>query len=241
MSKKQLLLISNSRQAGYPYLGHASTPIKEFLGKKVKEVLFVPFAGVVISYDNYSMMARKAFEELGYQLVSMHEVSDPVEAVSKAQAIVIGGGNTFHLLKQLYDSDLLKSIRDAVESGVHYVGWSAGANVAGPTIKTTNDMPVVWPPSLDALSLVPFQINPHYHDDVHPGFTGETREERITEYTFLHKNSYVVGLREGTMLEVQGSSTRLIGEKPARIFVHGKPPAEYNAQDSLDFLSVVKP
>ena len=173
---KRVLLISNSTLYGSGYLDHAATEIQDFLGS-VKRVLFVPFA----LYDRaaYAAMAQERFQRMGYDLASIHTTPDPKQAVNDADAIFIGGGNTFRLLKALYDFDLLDAIRRRVAEGMPYVGSSAGSNVAGPTIKTTKDMPIVEPPSFDALGLVPFQISPHYLDpDPDSTHMGETQEDR---------------------------------------------------------------
>lgn len=236
MSKKKLLLISNSRKFGYKYLEHVEGVLTNFLGENVRKVLFIPFAVINISYEKGTQMPAERFRSFGYDLTSIHETRDPKKSCAEAEAIVIGGGNTFQLLKKLYDTDLLDTIRDAVESGIPLIGWSAGATICCPTIKTTNDMPVVWPHALDALELVPFQINPHYTDDLPTGFSGESREKRIGEFVSLHKKVYVVGLRENTMLEVKGQSIRLLGELPAKVFLQGQSPAEYTSEDSLNFL-----
>src|ERR671939_481655 len=194
MADKRLLLLSSSVVSGAGYLEYYEGGIKDFLGAGVKRVLFVPFAGVVRTLDEYASMVRERFEAMGYKLDSVHEALDAHEAVRKAEAVVVGGGNTFHLLRGLYESALIERLRERVLEGVPYIGWSAGANVACPTIRTTNDMPIIEPPSFAALGLVPFQINPHY-TDAHPvGHKGETRDERIEEFTLLNRGVYVVGL-----------------------------------------------
>ncbi len=163
---------------------------------------------------------------MGYELSSVHTAADPAQAVNETDAIFIGGGNTFRLLKALYDFDLLDPIRERVAAGMPYIGSSAGSNVAGPTIKTTNDMPIVQPPSFDALGLVSFQINPHYLDpDPNSKHMGETREERILQ--FLEENDTpVVGLREGAILRIENGETILRGSTGARIFRKGLEPVE---------------
>ena len=232
----RLLLLSNSRNFGGEYLGHAAGLIKDFLGRAVEKVLFVPFAAVRVSYDDFAATVGGRFGELGYALESVHRQSDAVAAVARAQAIVVGGGNTFHLLKRLYDTGLIEAIRARARSGVPYVGWSAGANVAGLSIRTTNDMPIVQPPSLEAFGLVPFQLNPHYTDERIPNHAGETRAERIQEFITLHPGVPVVGLREGSTLRVEGPRLELLGEKAARVFVGGREPSEHEPGSSLQFL-----
>lgn len=236
MTHQRLLLLSNSKTEGLGYLDHAEAVLRDFLGDQVQTVVFVPFAGVRISYAEYTRLVRDRFGQMGYQIVSLHEVGDPIQAVTEAQAIAVGGGNTFHLLQSLYAVTVLDAIRQRVAGGLPYIGWSAGSNIACPTIKTTNDMPIIEPPSFTALGVVPFQINPHYID-VHPdGHQGETREERITEFLAVNPSVTVVGLREGTWLRREGAQLELGGSKPARIFRHGVSPVEQSPGTDLNFL-----
>jgi len=230
---RRVLLISNSTLYGSNYLDHAEGEIRDFLGR-VGRVLFVPYA--LYDRDAYSSTARERFAAMGYGLDSIHEASDARRAVEDAESVFIGGGNTFRLLKSLYDFDLLDSIRRRVAEGMPYVGSSAGSNVAGPTIRTTKDMPIVEPPSFDALGLVPFQISPHYQDpDPNSTHMGETQEERILQ--FLEENDRVVfGLREGAMVRVEHGSTILKGSSGARIFRKGHEPVETLPGDQLDRL-----
>lgn len=230
---KRLLLISNSTQHGSGFLDHCSQELINFWGDKVKRVLFVPFAGG--DYDAYAQKVRTKLQEFGYETDSLHEATDPVLAVKNAQSIFIGGGNTFRLLDRLYQLDLIKEIRNAVEFGTPYVGISAGTNVATVSIKTTNDMPIVYPPSFMALNLVPFNINPHYLDTHPEKYHGETREQRINEFHEIN-DSVVVGLREGTMLHLENNTLILKGISPARIFRKGQAPEEYPSGSDLSFL-----
>ena len=220
---ERILLISNSTLYGSGYLDHAENEIRSFLGA-VKRVLFVPYA--LFDRDKYAATARQRFEKMGSELSSIHTAADARQAVKDTEAIFIGGGNTFRLLKTLYDFDLVDAIRARVAGGMHYIGSSAGSNVAAPTIKTTNDMPIVQPPSFNALGLVTFQINPHYLDpDPNSKHMGETREERIVQ--FLEENDTpVVGLREGAMLRIEHGNTILRGSTGARIFRKGLEPEE---------------
>ena len=229
----RLLLISNSTLYGSGYLDHAETEIRDFLGA-VKRVLFVPFA--LHDRDEYAANAQQRFAKMGYELSSIHTAKDPRQAVADTEAIFIGGGNTFRLLKALYDGDLLDPIRRRVAEGMPYIGSSAGSNVAAPTIKTTNDMPIVQPPSFDALGLVWFQINPHYLDaDANSTHMGETREQRLVQ--FLEENDTpVAGLREGAMLLLEDNITLLKGSTGARIFRRGFEPVETSPGDQLDAL-----
>jgi dipeptidase E len=230
------LLISNSTMPGRPFLAHAKGAIRDFLGPERTRVLFVPYAAVRVSHDEYAATAREAFESLGYDFVSLHQVEDPLSAVETAETIFVGGGNTFQLLRALYDLSLMQPIRKQVIEGVPYIGSSAGSNLACPTIRTTNDMPIVEPPSFKALGLVPFQVNPHYLDGHPKGHQGETREERIVEFLALNSGVYVVGLREGGLLRVEGPSVTLLGDRPARVFLLGRDPVECAPGDSLGFL-----
>ena len=220
---KRLLLISNSTLYGSGYLDHAETEIQNFLGD-LKRVLFVPYA--LFDRDKYAATAHARFQKMGYELTSVHTAADPIAAVNETDAIFIGGGNTFRLLKTLYDVELIEPIRNRVLNGMPYIGSSAGSNIAAPTIKTTNDMPIVQPPSFNALALVSFQINPHYLDpDPSSKHMGETREERIMQ--FLEENdTTVVGLREGAMLRIENGETELRGSTGARIFRRGREPLE---------------
>jgi dipeptidase E len=233
---KRLLLLSNSTNFGEPFLQHPLPVIQAFLGKPVREVLFVPYAGVRISHTEYANRVRQQFDKIGLAVASIHERENPGSAVEEAQAIVVGGGNTFHLLYHLYTHQLLEKICARVLAGTPYVGWSAGANVACPTIRTTNDMPIVEPSSLKALGLVPFQINPHYTERVLPNHQGESRAERLEEFVRVNPGIEVVGLREGSMLRIEDQDLRLLGENTARVFCADRAPQEYPPGDSLQFL-----
>jgi len=236
MPRNKILLLSNSTNHGQQFLQHALGDIKEFLGPSVKRLLFVPFASVTRSYHEFAALTRGRFAEIGYQLDSVHEAADPIEAVRRADALAIGGGNTFHLLRGLYETELIDVIRNRVEVGMPYIGWSAGSNVTCPTIKTTNDMPIVEPPSFSALNLVLFQINPHYTDEQLEGHQGETREQRIEEFTTANPGVNVLGLREGSILRIEGRTIKLLGEKTVRVFTSGQQAREYRPEDSLEFL-----
>ena len=228
----RILLISNSTVYGRGYLDHVEEQIKSFLGT-IDNVLFFPFA--LHDRDAYAAKAKGRFEAMGYALKSAHSVRDPKKSIEEAGAIFIGGGNTFRLLKALQDLDLLDLIRRKVKNGAPYIGSSAGSNVAGPTIKTTKDMPIVQPRSFDSLGLVPFQISPHFQDaDPNSTHMGETQEERILQ--FLEENETpVVGMREGAWLLCESGAVTLKGESGARIFRRGKTPVEakpgYNIVD----------
>jgi len=233
---KNLLLISSSNVYGHGYLDHAEPEIRDFLGS-VRQVAFIPFA--LHDCDAYSTKAGKRLDRMGLQLESGHSGPSPKRLIEKAEAIFIGGGNTFRLLKALYDYDLLETIRGRVEEGVPYIGSSAGSIVACPTLKTTKDMPVIQPPSFDALHLVNFQISPHYLDpDPNSTHMGETQEERIMQY--LEENDRpVVGLREGTLLRIQKGTILLRGSCSARIFRRGNPPMEVSPDTDLTAIETV--
>lgn len=227
----QVLLISNSTLYGSGYLDHAEGEIRSLLAG-VRGVLFVPYA--LYDRDSYAAMAQERFARMGYPLQSIHKTGDPQQSVNNAESIFVGGGNTFRLLKALYDADVLQAIRDRVKNGTPYIGSSAGANVAGPTIKTTKDMPIVQPPSFDALGIVPFQISPHFQDpDPNSTHMGETQEERIRQ--FLEENDTpVFGLREGAMVRVENGTMILKGSSGTRIFRKGLEPVETLPGDCLD-------
>jgi dipeptidase E len=235
-SMKRLLLLSNSTNFGEPFLQYPIWTIQEFLGPTVSELLFVPYAGVRLCFSDYTARVRDRFREIGIAVTSVHETENPAAAVERASAIVVGGGNTFCLLDCLYTQGLVERLRERVLQGVPYVGWSAGSNVACPTIRTTNDMPIVEPPSLNALGLVPFQINPHYTDATLPNHGGETRAERLTEFLEMNPTMSVIGLREGTMLRIEDERIELLGDKPARVFRKGREVVEPSPGEAIQFL-----
>jgi len=212
----RLLLISSSNVHGYGYLDHPEPFLRAFLGD-ARRVAFVPFAAH--DHDAYTAKVRERLARMDLDVI-------PIDDLDRADAIFVGGGNTFRLLKTLYDRDLLTPIRDRVRAGLPYLGASAGTVIAAPTMQTTNDMPIVEPPSFASFGFVDFQINPHYLDpDPTSTHRGETREERIREY--LEENAGpVVGLREGSMLQVEDGVTTLLGEKTARLFQRGEEPIE---------------
>lgn len=233
----RLLLISNSTNAGEAYLDYPKEEIRKFLGDKKVTGLFFPYAGVTLSYDEYAAKVKARFNEIGHDIRSIHEYDDPVQAVEDAGAIIVGGGNTFHLLKMVRDNRLIGAVREKVLKGTPYIGWSAGSNMTCPTIRTTNDMPIVEPDRFDAFHLVNFQINPHYLDKNPDGHAGETREDRIMEFLVANKDMTVLGLREGCMLRVEDKKMVLIGNKPVRVFRYGEAPVEMEpGEDFSKFL-----
>lgn len=232
----RLLLISNSTNPGEPYLDYPKNNIKSFLGNKPVKALFIPYAAVTFSFDTYEEKVAGRFHEIGHEIVSIHRFSDPVAAVKEANAIVVGGGNTWKLLKMTRDNKLIDAIRQKVISGTPYIGWSAGSNMACPTIRTTNDMPVVEPDSFSAFNLIPFQINPHYLDANPVGHAGETREQRIEEFIEANPGIFVAGLREGCMLLREKEKLNLIGTRTMRLFKKGTTAVELKSNDDLSFL-----
>ncbi len=235
---QRLLLISNSTMHGGGYLDHCTAEIRDFLGSK-QRVLFVPYA--LANHDEYTSKARTAFAAMGHELFSAHEAPGDEKALALADAVFVGGGNTFRLLKALYTTGLLASIQQRTAAGMPYIGSSAGTNVATLSIRTTNDMPIVQPPSFTALQLVPFQINPHYLD-AQPGSThmGETREERLRQFHEEH-DTPVLGLREGCMLRIEKNTMQLRGTTNARLFRRGQAAAEFTPPCDLSFLLQPKP
>lgn len=231
----KLLLISNSTNAGEEYLKYPINNIKEFLGD-VKNVLFIPYAAVTFSYDEYLRKVQERFDEIGVKVRSVHQYADPASEVRKADAVVTGGGNTFALVKKMQEQGLIEAIKEHIDAGTPYIGWSAGSNVACPTLCTTNDMPIVQPSSFKTIGAIKFQINPHYLDHNPEGHAGETREQRILEYIEANPDMYVAGLREGCMLLVEGDKMSLIGPRPLRIFKKGEEIREVNAGEDLSFL-----
>lgn len=232
----RLLLISNSTNPGEAYLDYPKHNIKEFLGPEPVRALFIPYAAVTFSYDAYESKVSERFHEIGHDVISIHRYANPVEAVNEAPAIVVGGGNTWKLLRTIRDNGLIEPVRKKVLGGTPYIGWSAGSNVACPTIRTTNDMPVIEPGSFVSFNLIPFQINPHYLDANPAGHAGETREQRIEEFIEINPEIYVAGLREGTMLVYDNNKLTLAGSRNMRVFKKGMQPVEFSDKDDLSFL-----
>ena len=232
----RLLLLSNSTLPGASYLAWPEAMIREVLGDEKGDLLFVPFAAVTFSYEEYTNAVRRVFDKWGYTIRGIQERADYRQALQEAAAIVIGGGNTFALLNQLYHHDLVGLIREKVRWGLPYIGWSAGANVACPTIMTTNDMPVVLPLSFESLDLVPFQINPHFTDQQVQGHGGESRRQRLQEYLVMNPGRPVIGLPEGMLIDVFENRITLRGEGTAFLFEFDAAPVPLPSGTDLSHL-----
>lgn len=240
----KLLLISNSTNSGEPYLGWPQSYISDFTKRHhVKNVLFVPYAGVNLSlesleesYNLYEKKVGDVFKSLGLNLKSVHAETDQVKAVANAECIAVGGGNTFHLVAMMHKTGIMDAIRQKVVSGTPFMGWSAGANVACPTLRTTNDMPIIQPLSFDCLNLVSFQINPHYLDANPAGHGGETRQQRIEEFLAINRSITVFGLRESSLLDIDEKSMTLKGSRKMRLFRFGQDPLEFEPGSDLSSL-----
>lgn len=223
---KRILLASTSTVYGGTYLSYLQDELIDFF-TGIDEILFVPYARPSgTTHDEYTQIAQQFFNRVGKRIVGLHTFADPKKAIRQAKAIFTGGGNTFVLVNQLYGLEVMDVLREAVENGTLYMGTSAGSNIAGQTMQTTNDMPIVYPPSFKTLGLVPFDINPHYLDpDPQSKHKGETRETRIKEF-HVFNDTPVIGLREGSWLRVEDEKVSLKGDLTARIFLKGQEPYE---------------
>ena len=230
---KRILIASTSTIHGSGYLEYILKELSEFF-KNSSEILFIPYARPGgISHDDYTDKAREVFAKIGKTVKGIHEFENAKEAVKNATGIFTGGGNTFVLVNQLYKNNLLETLKDVIADGTPYLGTSAGSNICGLTMNTTNDMPIVYPPSFKTLGLAPFNINPHYLDpDPTSTHKGETRETRIKEFHAFNSPP-VVGLREGSWLAVNGDSIILKGTLSARIFEYDKAPYEVHPGTEL--------
>jgi len=223
---KKMIIASTSTIYGGEYLEYILPSLDEFFNE-IDEILFIPYARPGgISYDDYTSLAKNAFSNIGIKVIGIHEFESPIKAVQNAQAIFTGGGNTFVLVNELHQKKILPAMRLAVEKGTLYFGASAGSNITGLNMKTTNDMPIIYPPSFETLGLIPFNLNPHYLDpDPTSKHKGETRETRIKEF-HTYNDVPVIGLREGSWLEVSGNDIILKGQLNARYFQKDKVPME---------------
>ena len=229
----KLLLLSNSTMPGTAFFTWPRPAVQSFFGEKPKNLIFIPYAAVSLPFGEYEENVRRVFNDMNYSIFSLHRVSSKKKAIEDADGIVVGGGNTFALLARLYADQLMETIRKRVLSGVPYVGWSAGANLACPTIMTTNDMPIVQPPHFDALNLVPFQINPHYHELKFENQGGETRKERLIEFLMLNPDRMVIGLPEGMLILRDEERVILQGEGVAKLYHAEKTVLELKAGSDL--------
>jgi dipeptidase E len=233
----RLLLFSNSTDVGEDYLNFTLTYIDKFLTISDRKALFIPYAAVSIGFEEYFMMVLQKLKLIGIKLSSLHHSTDQIRSIEKSKIIIVGGGNTFCLLKKLQELNLLEIIKKKVLIvKAPYISWSAGSNLACPTIKTTNDMPIVQPMNFNSLNLVPFQINPHYTDLKIEGHGGETREMRINEFLTVNPTTWVVGLREGTLLQLSDKNILLKGTQNCRIFKYNHDPIEISPVDDLNFI-----
>lgn len=233
---QNIIIASTSTLYGGGYLDYILQELERFF-KDAKTILFIPYARPSgISHDEYTNKAAEAFRKINKKVVGIHTFKNPAEAVKNAEAIFTGGGNTFVLVNQLYKNNLTSVLKETVANGTPYLGTSAGSNICGLTMKTSNDMPIVYPPSFSTLGLVPFNINPHYLDpDTNSTHMGETRETRIKEF-HSYNTPPVIGLREGSWLHVHGNSILLKGKLDARIFEYNKIPYEVEPQTQLNHL-----
>ena len=211
----KVLMLSSSRQNDEPYLAHAQAMITSHLDG-ITDVLFVPYAGVTVSWDAYTQKVQEALPDLNVSGIHQHANSN--DAIKNAKAVLVGGGNTFNLLNEIYTQDLLKVIQQKVAEGMPYIGWSAGSNLCGLSIRTSNDMPIIQPQSFTTFGFINAQINPHYSDYVAPNHNGETRDQRIAEFCTLYPETPVIGICEGGALLREGKKLSLIGELDGVVF-----------------------
>ena len=234
---KNLIIASTSTVFGSGYLEYLLPTLEEHF-KNAETIVFIPYARPSgISHDNYTLKVSEAFAKIGKKVVGLHTFENPVAAIEQAQGIFTGGGNTFLLVKKLYETNVLSALKTVLLNGTPYLGCSAGSNITGLTMETTNDMPIVYPPSFKTLGMVPFNINPHYLDPTE-GSThmGETRETRINEFHAFNTQP-VLGLREGSWLEVRGAKITLKGTLTARLFRQNQSPIELETESDLSNLS----
>lgn len=210
-----VLMLSSSRAHGSDYLAYNQDLLQAQL-HAAHQIVFIPYAGISLSYAEYTQKVQAALPDK--HIIDLSACADKMQALAEADAVLVGGGNTFHLLHQLYAEKLLAPLRELVFQGLTYVGWSAGSNICGLSIRTTNDMPIVQPAKFTALGLVPYQLNPHYLDERKANFHGETRDERLQEFCLLNPKIPVIALPEGTALLRQGDSIKYLGNEPGVVF-----------------------
>jgi dipeptidase E len=233
---KNLIIASTSTVFGGKYLDYL-LPTLEIHFKNCTTIIFIPYAQPGgISYDEYTKKAKEAFKKIGKNIKGIHEFENPVTAINNAEGIFTGGGNTFLLVTKLYENNILNTLKKVLKNGIPYLGTSAGSNITGVSMQTTNDMPIIYPPSFDTLGLIPFNINPHYLDaDIQSKHMGETRETRINEFHTINSLP-VLGLREGSWLEVNNEKIILKGNLTARLFLQNKNPEEIIPETDLSYL-----
>ena len=221
MQTKQILALSSSRAGNEGYLESATNVIKKFLGDTRLQIAFIPFALVSKKYDQYISDVRTALKDLPHDIIPIsHDIAKNI--IEQSDAIMVGGGNTFKLLHDIYEAGILEILQHKINTGTPYIGWSAGANILAPTIGTTNDMPVIKPQSFEALNVFPFQINPHYYNQRPEGFNGETRNQRLFEFVNMNPSLKVIGLPEGSALQLQELVLNFIGSDAGILISSGK-------------------
>lgn len=228
-----VLMLSSSRYGQFEYLAYAKEWIQEHLGGTTN-LLFIPYAGITVNWDAYTVMVQTALPNT--KVTGIHQTEDPKSALMQAEAILVGGGNTFNLLHLLYENELLDPIKLKVEQGTPYIGWSAGSNICGQSIRTTNDMPIIEPKSFNALHFVNAQLNPHYTDYVAPNHHGETRDQRLAEFCTLNRSIPVLAIKEGTALLIRNNKLTLLGELNGFLFASDNKIAFDNTQDLSEYL-----
>ena len=235
MNKRNLLLLSSSRSASTGFLEACEREMRDILGS-IKRAVFIGYAVVGEESRARLGMVDARLAEFGVRLDHVMDAADPVKMIDSAEAVLVSGGNTYCLLNGLYENALLDPLRRKISEGMPYIGWSAGSNVAGATICTTNDMPIIQPPSFRAIGAVPFQLNPHFTDAMPPGHRGETREDRLREYLALNRDGRVVGIAEGGALRVAGDAMHLCGEHDGWLFRYGEPRIRLAPGKDLSYL-----
>ena len=231
---KNLLLLSNSRMPTTGYLEHAVEAIRETLGE-AKNIVLIPYASVAIAWDSTAKNVRSALAELGIEITAIHHFKDPAKALAECDAVMVNGGNTFNLLHHLRHKELIVPLRNEIFNGKPYVGWSAGSGICAPTIRTSNDMPIIDPSGLDALGVIDFQLNAHYTNAVPEGWMGETRDQRLSEFCVVNPTMPVFGLPEGDWLRVRGHDIALHGPFPGAWFRSGGEPARVESGARLSW------
>jgi dipeptidase E len=236
---KNLIIASTSTLHGGDYLEYLLPTLQHHFAK-CKTIVFIPYARPGgISHDEYTERVAIAFSKINKKIVGLHTFENPIEAIQNAEGIFTGGGNTFLLVTQLYQNNVMEVISKAIENGTPYLGSSAGSNITGISMQTTNDMPIIYPPSFKTLGAIPFNLNPHYLDaNLQSKHMGETRETRIKEFHAFNSTP-VLGLREGSWLDVKGEKIILKGELTARLFRQNQNPEEMNPETDLSFLGII--